>query len=124
MKLVLDAGAFIAFERGDAAVAHRLSAARRENVGLVTTAPVVAQVWHSARQVILGRLLVATEIDAPNEATARRAGELLAKAKTRDVVDALVIGLARDGDLIVTSDPDDLRKLLVAARVNAALIAV
>lgn len=52
----------------------------------------------------------------------RRAGELLAKTKTRDVVDALVVGLARDGETILASDPDDLQQLLTAARVAARLL--
>ncbi|MPZ65533.1 MAG: hypothetical protein GEU83_08450 [Pseudonocardiaceae bacterium] len=47
--------------------------------------------------------------------TARAAGELCAKAGTSDVVDALVVLLAHDGNavMIVTSDPGDLT-LLVA----------
>lgn len=41
----------------------------------------------------------------------RAAGELLAAAKQRDFIDAALVLLAGDGDLIVTSDPDDLERL-------------
>lgn len=42
----------------------------------------------------------------------RRVGVLLARARTKDVIDAAVALLARDGDRIVTSDPDDLERLV------------
>jgi hypothetical protein len=90
----------------------------------VTSAPVVAQVWRSGKQAMLAGLLRGTRVDAPDEAQARRAGRLLAQTKMKDVVDALLIGLARDGDTILTSDPDDLTRLVEAACVNAAIIEV
>lgn len=122
---MLDAGAFLAFDKGDARVRAYLAAARRLGVDLVTTSPVVAQVWRNGRrQALLARLLSATRVEPPDESAARRAGELLAKTRTADVVDAMVAGLARDDDRILTSDPDDLRALLTAARVHAVVIAI
>lgn len=124
-RLVLDAGAFVAFERGDARTRARLAAAREDGIGLTTTSPVVGQVWRNGRrQALLASLLAATQVDPPSEAAARRAGELLAKTKTRDVVDALVVCLARDGDRILTSDPGDLQMLLDAIGTNAAILVV
>jgi predicted nucleic acid-binding protein len=124
-QLVLDAGAFVAFERGDAAVRARLAAARRLGIDLVATSPVVGQVWRDGRrQALVARLLAATRIDAPDAAAARRAGELLGKSRRDDVVDALVAGLARHGDTILTSDPDDLRSLVSAAGVRATVVKV
>jgi len=74
-RLVLDAGAFIAFERGDAAIRALLAAARRLELDVVTTSPVVAQVWRDGRrQALLSRLLAATRVSAPDETAARRAG--------------------------------------------------
>lgn len=55
---------------------------------------------------------------------ARRAGELLAKTKSKDVIDALVVDLARDGDTILTSEPKDVRLLLAAAGTRASVLAV
>jgi len=47
-------------------------------------------------------------------AIARRAGELLAKAGTSDAVDVIVAAeaLASGPALILTSDPDDLSRLI------------
>ena len=44
----------------------------------------------------------------------RRAGVLLARSRTKDVIDAAVALLAQDGDRIVTSDPDDIERLVEA----------
>lgn len=121
-RLVLDAGAFVAFERGDVRMRARLAAARKLGMEIVTTAPVVGQVWRDGRrQALVARLLAATRVDAPDEAAARAAGELLAATQSSDVVDALLAVLTREGDTLLTSDPADLRRLLDAAGVGAAI---
>ena len=125
IRLILDAGAFVAFERGDARVRAHLAAARRLGMDVATTSPVVGQVWRDGRrQALLARLLAATRVDAPNESAARRAGELLAKTRTDDAVDALLVGLARDGDTIVTSESGDIGTLLAAAGTRAAVLTI
>lgn len=122
-RLILAAGAFIAFERGDVAVRARLAAARRLGMNVVTTAPVVGQVWRDGRrQALVARLLAATEVTAPDERAARRAGELLGRTGTDDIVDALLAGLARDGDTVVTGDREDIARLLAAAGARAAVV--
>jgi hypothetical protein len=124
-RLLLDAGAFVAFENGDAHVRARLSAASRLGVGLSTTAPVISQVWRDGRrQASLARLITATNVEAPSVSSARRAGELLARTKTKDVVDALLVGCVRDGDTVLTSDPHDIEILLTAAGVRATVVVV
>jgi hypothetical protein len=124
-RLILDAGAFIAFENGDAGVRSRLAAARRLGIEVTTISPVIGQVWRDGRrQALLTVLVSATLVVAPDTATARRAGELLATSKKSDVVDALVAGLARDGDTILTSDANDIRTLLAAARIRATVVTV
>lgn len=124
-RLVLDAGAFIAFERGDVGVRARLAAARRLAMDVTTSAPVIAQVWRDSRkQALLARLVSATHVHAPDVDAARRAGELLAKVNGTDVVDALVAGLARDGDSVLTSDPHDIETLLDATGTRAAVVAI
>lgn len=124
MRMILDAGPFVAFDQGHAPTRARLAASRKLGFELITVSPVVAQVWRSGKQALLAWLLAATRIEAPNEAAAKRAGELLAKAKSADVVDALVIGLARDGDTVLTSDPDDMRRLATAARIDVNIVTV
>jgi hypothetical protein len=124
-RLILDAGAYVAFEKGDADVHARIVAARRLGFELATTSPVIGQVWRDGRkQALLARLIAATNIDAPSELAARRAGELLAKTRTRDVVDALLVGHLRDGDTVLTSDPDDIERLLDASGVRASIVTV
>jgi hypothetical protein len=123
--LILDAGAFIAFEKGDVAMRARLAAARRLGMDLATTSPVIGQVWRDGRrQALLARLVTATFVAAPDAASARRAGELLAKTKGHDVVDALLVGLVRKGDIVATSDQNDIRSLLRAAGTNASVVPV
>lgn len=118
-------GPFVAFERGDATVRAHLAAARRLEIEVATTAPVVAQVWRDGRrQALLARLLSGTRVDAPDEAAARAAGELLAKTKTADVVDALIALLLGQGDAVLTSDPRDIAVLLDAARIDATVLRV
>jgi hypothetical protein len=73
-----------------------------------------------ARDAEVNRILgvlerAATVLQAPDEATARRAGRLRYLAKTDDGIDALVAAAAvGDGSpaVVLTSDPDDLDRLL------------
>ena len=84
-------------------------------------APVVAQAWRGgSRQVLLAQLLRRCDVEALDDALARTTGALAAKAGTADVVDACVAeGALRRRDLVVSSDPDDLKAL--AAAVNRHL---
>lgn len=112
MSIVYDAGVLVAAERDDRNVwaDHRI----RLEVGAVptTTAPVVAQVSRSARQVQLRRFLRGCEIAAFSPQQADEVGELLDKAGASDVVDAHVVVIAATtGSPVLTSDPDDLRRL-------------
>lgn len=123
--LILDAGALIAVDRDDrriAVLAKRELLARRPPR---THGGVVGQVWRSgARQANLAKLLRALEIVALDDEFGRRAGQLLAKARQSDVIDAAVVLLATHGDEIVTSDPADLRSLCEAAQLQVDLIVV
>jgi predicted nucleic acid-binding protein len=114
-SVVLDAGALIAFERGDARMRALLRAALETGARLVIPAGVLAQVWRRpATQVALGALSRgATTLVVPlDQALAEAVGALCGKRKTSDVVDASVVLTARrEGSAIVTSDPDDLRHL-------------
>jgi predicted membrane GTPase involved in stress response len=115
LRLVLDAGAFIAVERGDVTVAGLIERSRRNGVPLVTVSPVVAQVWRDGRkQATLARLLAGVDVIAPTNDAAKRAGVLLRRTKMSDAVDALVADLCRVDDLLLTSDDGDLRRLTEA----------
>ncbi len=121
-RLALDAGALLAWDRRDRAVAARLEAARRRGLDLRTTAIVLAQVWRDgARQANLARLLKGTEVVAVDERLGREAGALLARSGTDDPIDATVVIVAAPGDRVLTSDPGDIR-LLADARNRTLMV--
>lgn len=112
MSIVYDAGVLVAADRDDREVwaDHRV----RLEVGTVpmTTAPVVAQVSHSARQVPLRRFLRGCETVPFSPDQAHEVGALLSESGTSDVVDAhLVITAARTASTVLTSDVGDIRKI-------------
>jgi hypothetical protein len=124
--LILDAGAFLAAERGDRDVAALVKRELMAGRPPVTNGGVVAQVWRGGRgrQVPLARLMAGTEVVPVDDVLGRRAGMLLAASGGSDAVDAAVVSLAADGDDILTSDAGDLRALAEAAGVHVELIAV
>ena len=125
MKLVLDAGAFIAFERGDRMLAALLKRALLTNSRPRTHGGVVGQIWRGgARQARVARLVQAVEVVSLDRELGRRAGLLLGRARRADVVDAALVLLASDGDWIVTSDPDDLQPLARAMGVQVEIVPV
>jgi hypothetical protein len=124
--LILDAGAFVAAERGDRDVVALVKRERLAGRPPVTHGGVVAQVWRGGqgRQVPVARLLAGTEVVPIDNVLGRRAGMLLAASGGSDAVDAAVVCLAADGDDILTSDAGDLRALAEAAAVHIELIAI
>ena len=116
MSLLLDAGAFIAFERGNRTVQAFLERAARSGEAVRTTVGVIAQVWRrGSAQSKLSRLLRGVAEVPMDGASGRRTGILLGRAKLADVVDGALIDAARDGDEILTSDWNDLVRLAAAA---------
>jgi len=125
MSLVLDAGAFMAVERGDRRVMALLKRERLAGRAPRSHGGVVGQVWRGgARQAQLARLLHATEISPLDLELGRAAGELLGRARTKDVADAALVLLAADGDQLLTSDSDDLTSLAVTAGIHLELVRV
>jgi hypothetical protein len=118
--VVFDTGALIAFERNHRDVVVLVGEARRTNDVIVVPAGCVAQAWRDPRrQARLGAFLRLpnVRITALDDAEARRVGLLLAAANTTDVVDGHVALCALRGEhVVLTSDPDDLRRLAPAIR--------
>jgi predicted nucleic acid-binding protein len=115
VKLVLDTGALIALDRGNKAMWTRMRAVRDVGRAPVTHGGVVGQAWRGLpKQALLARGLAMMDIRPLDADLGRRAGVLLARARMKDVVDAAIALLAEDGDRIVTSDPDDIERLLEA----------
>lgn len=94
--------------------------------GAVITLPaaVLAQVWRG-NSPIVARLLQACEIEVLDEGLARRVGGLLAKSRTVDIVDAaVVLGAVARRDAILTSDPDDIGRLVAATGTKIVVLAL
>jgi hypothetical protein len=124
MRLVLDAGALIALERNDRAMWERLKLAVLSREAPISHAGVVGQVWRRGgpRQALLAKALEAIDVRHLDQALGRAAGELLARARRDDVIDAALVLLTRPGDRIVTSDPDDLAPLARAADLDIEIV--
>jgi predicted nucleic acid-binding protein len=125
MSVVYDAGALIAAERSDRAVwaDHRA----RLELGLVpaTTAPVVAQVSRSGRQVQLRRFLRGCDIVAFEGDEAHDIGALAGRSGSVDVVDVHVVAVAhRRRCSVLTSDENDLEPIADAVRPRVPVIRV
>ena len=124
--LVLDAGAFIAVERGSREVIALVKRERLAGRPPVTNGGVVGQVWRggNGRQAPMARLLAGTNVVPVDDRLGQRAGMLLARSGQSDAIDATVVCLAADGDDILTSDPGDLRVLAEAAGIHVEIVPV
>src|SRR5262245_32675848 len=124
MSLLLDAGALIAVERADrdtvALIKRELLAGRVP----VTHGGIIGQVWRGGtrRQANQARLIPALDVAALDLTLGQRAGVLLGKAGTNDVIDAALMLLAADGDILLTSDPDDLESLADASGIHVDIV--
>lgn len=121
--VVLDAGALIAFEKNDRKVRTLIEFALTHGAPLWTAGGVIAQVWRDgSRQVRLARLLGsgAVQVQPLDRDEAQATGVLCGEAGTKDIADASVVLLARKhAAIIVTSDPEDLKKLDPVAQLVA-----
>jgi hypothetical protein len=113
--LTLDAGALIAVEAGDRRVLELLEITDREGGAVHVVAGVLAQVSRGgSSQARLSRVLNADGVLIPplDDLAARAVGTLCAVSGHHDIVDVHVVLHARQhGHRVVTSDPDDLRKV-------------
>lgn len=116
-----DTGALLAAEANRREVWALHARALARGVQPVVPAGVLGQAWRGGPQPSLSRLLRGCGVEDLNELQARSAGAACARANTADVVDAsVVVGATARRDLVVTSDPDDLRKLAraLSRRIN------
>ena len=113
--VILDTGALIGFERIDRRVVAIIASVLEHHDSLILPSGVVAQAWRDgSRQARLARLLGShlCQVLVLDDRQARAAGQLCGLADTTDVIAASVAVAARDlGARVLTSDPDDLRRL-------------
>jgi hypothetical protein len=119
--MTLDAGALIALDRGNKRMIALLHEGLTQGRAFRVPSGVLAQVWRDGRtQVTLARFLRTEEVEIVplDDQVARACGELCGASNTADIIDASVVILARQRrDVIVTSDPSDLRRLDPAAKI-------
>lgn len=111
---VLDAGAFIALERQNRLMLDIVAEIREQNIPLVTSAGVVAQVWRggTGKQVPIAFLLRRTRVMPLDDRVARVIGKRLGLVGNSDPVDGHVAYLAGGlGWTVITSDPGDLKEI-------------
>ncbi len=123
--ITYDAGALVAAERGNRLVwsLHRRALER----GLRPTVPagVLGQAWRGGSQAELSRLLKGCRIETLDETRARTAGDACGRARTADVIDATVaIGAIARGDLVVTSDRRDIKRLANALGASVEVVTI
>ncbi|NUT35148.1 MAG: PIN domain nuclease [Hamadaea sp.] len=115
-SVVYDTGALLAAERRDL----RFGRVHTRRVGAghpaaIVPVVVLAQAWRGGPQHGIVQVLKDCDVVADTADVGRAAGLACARAGTSDVVDAIVVVTALASEAaVVTSDPDDLRKLAAA----------
>jgi predicted nucleic acid-binding protein len=111
--VTFDTGVLIALERRHAGALALLRACRLSRASITIPAGVVAERWRGTRRA----LLESGSLEPLSPELAQRAGELLAENRSSNAIDATVVAsAAQRGDLIVTGDAADLRRLAVSLR--------
>ncbi len=116
MGATYDTGALLAGERNDRSMwaIHARLLARQ--IAPTVAAPVLAQAWRGgARQASVSRLLAQCGVEPMSEEQARAVGVLAARSGHGDIIDVTVAeGAIRRGDGVVTSDPEEIRRIAAA----------
>lgn len=111
MTITLDTGALIALERRDLRMRRLLILAARDRETLVVPTVVLGE-WWRGRSDLRDEIVEAVVIERLDAELAKRAGEALAVVRGATFVDAVVMASAASrGDVVYTSDPDDLIRL-------------
>jgi hypothetical protein len=123
--VVYDAAVLVAADRNVRRTWAEHKARLEFGIVPLVPAPVIAQVSRSLQQVQLRRFLTGCSVVPHGESEAHEAGRLLGKTRTGDVVDAVVVTVAiRQAAMILTSDPDDIRRLVRASGREIAVVVV
>ena len=114
--LVLDAGALIAFERGDRQMRAILKGAFVLGSRPIVPASALAQTWRGGpRSAPLAHLIDGCDVDSLDEDRAKQVGVRLGARDAGDVADAHVVCCALEHRAVVaSSDPDDMEALTEA----------
>jgi predicted nucleic acid-binding protein len=106
--VTFDTGVLIAIERRKAGALALVKACRRSRAKITIPSVVVAEWWRGTH----AGILEIGQLEGMTPRLAMQAGDLLARTRRSNAIDAIVVAsAAQRGDLIVTSDPDDIREL-------------
>jgi predicted nucleic acid-binding protein len=109
--ITLDTGALIAIERRDRRMLAFMTVAHATGERITVPSVVVGEWWRGQRGPA-ARILDAVAIEVLPASLAKLAGEALAMVSGATLVDAIVVAsAAQRGDLVVTSDVDDLARI-------------
>jgi hypothetical protein len=125
VRAILDAGALVAIDRRDRMIGAQLRVLQQQGIPLRVSAAVVGQAWRNGRrQANLARVLAGVGVQDLSKDAGKHIGELLGLAGSSDVVDAHVALMAGPADVVLTSDPGDVRGLLQARGIPARVQSV
>ncbi len=124
MALILDTGALVALDRGNRKIVALILEMREDDDAILTSSGCVAQAWRGSgpRHARLAMSLRGIDEVGLDPSNSRELGRLCGRSRVNDVVDAHVASLARQGDVIATSDSTDIGTLLEARQVQAILV--
>lgn len=109
--LTFDTGALIALERRTQRIWEIYRTALHDAVPVTVPVAVVIE-WWRGRSDARERILAGLRVEPLNLALAQAAGDAIASVRSASAVDAVVMASAAlRGDVVYTSDPDDLEKL-------------
>ena len=124
-NVVYDDAVLVAADRNERRAWAEHKARLELGVVPLVPAPAVAQVSRSPLQAQLRRFLTGCVVVPLGETGAHEAGRLLGMTKTSDVVDAVVVTTAlRRKATILTSDPNDIKRLVRASGREVAVVAI
>jgi predicted nucleic acid-binding protein len=109
--LTFDTGALIALERRRQRMKAIFEHAVAEDQRITVPADVIGE-WWRGRTDVRDQIIESVDVEPLTEALAKQAGEALASVAGATLVDAVVMASAASrGDIVYTSDLDDLEKL-------------
>ena len=109
--ITFDTGALVAIERRDRIMLAFMTSALGSGARITVPAPVVAEWWRGQRGPT-SRILDAVIVEPLSPSLAKLVGETLGIVQGATLVDAVVVAsAARRGDLVLTSDMDDLTRI-------------
>lgn len=113
--ITFDTGALVAIERRDRRMLAFMIDARARGLRITVPTCVVGEWWRGQRGP-LARVLDAVVVEPLTLPLAKIVGEAMASVRRATLVDAVVVAsAAQRGDLVLTSDLDDLSRIRDAA---------